>query len=197
MGDNIKSAIEIAMEKAKGIGEATDEERLKWKYIPEGERLAAKYLSEDFDLGIELRRYEEKAIKYVAEGALDILVRNVDLPKNESAKKNTKRAMEGIKAIKSDKVGVENIHSKLRRVFNHYLEQGEQQRKQAYETLKAEFGAKVQQAAQQQFGSMVGIRIDVARMPQFHEEWRKLLAQLDSQYLRLIGDYKQELLNAA
>jgi hypothetical protein len=34
---DIKSAREIAMEKAASIGEATAEERLEWKYLPEGE----------------------------------------------------------------------------------------------------------------------------------------------------------------
>ena len=43
MGD-IKSAREIAMEKVEKLEEATDEERLRWKYIPEGERLGARYL---------------------------------------------------------------------------------------------------------------------------------------------------------
>ncbi len=39
----------------------------------------------------------------------------------------------------------------------------------------------------------MGIKIDVERQPQFQEEWRKLLTQLDSQYLMLLNEYKQEL----
>ena len=35
MGD-IKSAFELAMEKIEKIGEVTEEERLRWKYVPEG-----------------------------------------------------------------------------------------------------------------------------------------------------------------
>ena len=41
MGD-IKSALEIAMEKVAKLGEATEEERLKWKHAPQGEELAAR-----------------------------------------------------------------------------------------------------------------------------------------------------------
>ncbi len=41
MGD-IKSAREIAMEKVEKLGEATEEERLKWKHIPKGEELATR-----------------------------------------------------------------------------------------------------------------------------------------------------------
>ena len=192
MGD-IKSALEIAMEKVERLGEATDEERLKWKYVPEGEKLAAKYLKQNLNLVAELSNYKENVIKYIKEGATDILIRNINLPKDDLARRNNKKAMEGLKSLKSDKIGVENIYSKMRSIFNHYIEQGEQQRKQAYERLKVEFEAKIQQAIQQQLGSVAGIKINVERQPQFQEEWRKIQTQLDSQYIKLLDEYKQEL----
>jgi hypothetical protein len=34
---DIKSAFEIAMEKINRLSEPTEEERLQWKYLPEGE----------------------------------------------------------------------------------------------------------------------------------------------------------------
>ena len=192
MGD-IKSALELAMEKIEKLDKATDEERLKWKYVPEGERLAAKYLKQDCNLAVELSQCEETVRRYIIEGAGDILIRNINLPRNDSAKRNNRRAMDGLKNLKSDKVGVENVYSKIRRIFNHYVEEGEQQRRQAYESLKTEFEAKLQQAVQQQLGSLVGIKVDVEKQPQFQEEWRKIQTQLDSQYLKLLDEYKQEL----
>jgi hypothetical protein len=192
MGD-IKSAREIAMEKVEKMGEVTEEERLRWKYIPEGEKLAARYLKQNLNLTTELSQYETNVTPYIKEGTTEILVRHINLPQNDLARKNNKKAMEGIKTLKKDKIGVENIYSKMRSIFNHYTEQGEQQRRQAYMQLKADFEAKVQQAIQQQMGSAVGLKIDVERQPQFQEEWRKLLVQLDSQYLTLLDEYKQEL----
>ena len=194
MGD-IKSAWEIAAEKMEKLGAMTEEERLKWLYVPMGEKLAAKYIKENCNLVAELSQYEEKARKYVMEGTKDILVRNIDLPRNDSARKKNKRAMDGLKTAINDKVAVENVFSKIRRIFDHYIGQGDQQRKQAYESLKAEFGAKVQQAMQQQLGSFVRAKIDVESQPEFHEEWRKLQTQLDSQYIKLLDEYKQELLS--
>ncbi|MFC1912738.1 hypothetical protein ACFLX7_00875 [Chloroflexota bacterium] len=195
MYDEIKSAYEIAMEKAEKIGEATDEERLMWKHVPEGEKLAALFIKQECNLVAELGQYQEAVRKYVAEGAVEVFVRNINLPQDDLAKKNNTRAMEGLKIAKSDKVSTENIFSKVRHVLNHYLEQGEQQRKQAYESVKAEFEAKIQQAMQQQkLGSVAGTNIDVERQPQFQEEWRKMRTQLDSQYLTLLNEYKQELL---
>ncbi len=196
MGD-IKSALEIAMEKVEKLGEATEEERLKWKYVPQGEQLAARYLKEDCNLVAELSQYQENVRKYIMEGAANIIIRNISLPKNDAAKGNNRRAMDGLKTLKSDKASVENVYSRIRSLFKHYAEQGEQQRKQAYQSLKTEFEAKIQQALQQQLGSLIGMKIDVERQLQFQQEWRKLQTQLDSQYLNLLNEYKRELSDIA
>ena len=191
--DEIKSAAEIAMEKAERLGEATDEERLEWKYVPEGRKLAAKYVKQGSNMVLELGKYEENVKKYIIRGASEVLIGNIGLPGSDIARKSNKKAMDGLKMVKSDKAGVENVFSKIRRIFDHYAGQGEQQKRQAYQSLKADFEAKMKQALQQQFGSYMGAKIDVERQPQFQEEWRKAQAQLNSQYLALLGEYKQEL----
>ncbi len=193
MGEEIKSALEIAMEKVERLGEVTEEERMKWKYVPEGEKLAARYLKQNLNILSEMGKFEEKVKGYVIEGAQDVLVRNVELPRSDYLRKKNKRVMEGIKLLKNDKVGAENVFSKMRRVFDHYVEQGEQQRNQAYESLKVDVEARIQQAVKQQMGSLANVRIDVENQPQFQEEWRRMLAQLDMQYTRLLDEYKQEL----
>ena len=194
---DIKSAYEIAMEKVEKIPKATDEELLKWKYIPEGEKLAAKYLKQDVDLIVELGKFEPKINNLVRHGIIATLVRNLNLPRTDLIKKTNKRIMDGIKAVKQDKVATENTFSQIRRLFSHYSEQGEQQRRQAYQQIKASFEVKLQQALQQQMGSSVaGIKIDVEKQPQFQEEWRKLLNQLDAQYIKLLEEYKHELLES-
>ncbi len=194
---NIKSAAEIAREKLEKLESATDEERLKWKYVPEGEKLAARYLKQNLNLVAELGNYEEKVLGYIKEGASEILVRNINLPQSDSARRTNKKAMDGLKTLKNDKVGVENIFSNMRNIFKHYAEQGEQQRNQAYASLKTELEAKVKQAMQQQLNPLMGMNIDVEKQPQFQEEWRQLQIKLDSQYIRLLDEYKQELLALA
>jgi len=193
MGEEIKSALEIAAEKVEKLGGITEEERLQWKYVPEGEKLAARYIKQGLNLLAELSQYEENARKYVIEGAQDILTRNFYLPKNDLARRNNKRAMDGLKILKRDKVSVENVYSRIRRVFDHYVEQGEPQRKQAYESLKAQVEARIQQALKQQLGPFAGIKVDVESQPQFQEEWRKVQAELDLQYFKLLDEYRQEL----
>ena len=193
MGE-IKSAREIAMEKIEKIGELTEEEKLKWKYFPEGEKLAARYLKHDADLASEMAKLDKKIIKIILQGASDVLIKNITLPKDEISKANTKRAMDGLKLLKTDKAALENVYSKIKRVFSHYSEQGEQQRQQAYESLKAEYEQKVMQALQKQLGSSASnLKIDIEKQPGFLEEWHKLKSRLDVQYVHVLEEFKQEL----
>ena len=192
---DIKSAYEIAMEKINKIESATAEEKMQWKFIPKGEELAAKYIKDDINLTAELSKYNDEERKYVVQGISAILTRNIDLPKNDAVKKNNRKAMDGIKLIKKDKTGVENVFSKIRYIFNHYTEQGEAQKKEAYEQVKEQFTMKLQQALQQQMGANARMNnIDVERQPQFQEEWRKMLIRLDSQYVQHLNEYKHDLL---
>lgn len=193
MGEEIKSALEIAMEKVEKLGEVTDEERRRWKNVPAGEKLAARYLKQNLNLLAELGKFDEGAKKYVIEGAQNVLIRNIEMPRNDFMRKKNKRVMDGVKLLKNDKVGAENVFSRMRRIFDHYVEQGEQQRSQAHESLKADVEAKIQQAVQQQTGSSANMKIDVESQPQFQEEWRRMLAQLDMQYTSVLNEYKKEL----
>ena len=191
--DDMKSALERAMERADSLGKASEEDRKKWKYIPEGEKLAVKCLEGDSDIISELSKYANDERDYIIEGAQQVLIMNIDLPRNDAIRAKNKRAMETIKEMKHDKVGVENVYTKIRRVFTHYEQEGEQQRKQAYEEVKRAVEAKLIQLLQQQKGQTTPMKIDIEKQPQFQQEWRRVLSQLDSQYLNLLDEYKQEI----
>ncbi len=191
MGE-MKSAFEIAMEKVARLDKPSEEEASRWKYAPEGKRLAADYLKDDVNLLAELGKFDERERTYVVEGIEEVLVSNVGLPANDAVRRNNKKAMEALKSIKSDKAATENVFSKMRRVFEHYENEGQQQKKQAYEMLKQNLQMKIQQAMQQQ-GMSPPARLNVEQQPQFQEEWRRTQAHLDSQYIRLLDEYKEEL----
>lgn len=190
----IKSALELAMEKAEKLGKASEEELIKWKYLPEGKRLAAGYLKGEYNLMAELAKYDDIVKNHIAKGAQDVFLREIGLPQDNKAKSTNKRAMEGIGLLKKDKVALENVYSKIRRIFKHYEEEGEGQRRQTYEMFKRDFQSKVQQAVQK-MGISMGVAIDVEKHPQFQEEWRKVKTQLDSQYHNAIDECKQEIIN--
>jgi len=190
--EELKSAFDIAMERAEKLGKASPEEIRKRDLVPQGEKLAARYLKGQCDLTVELSKYDDEARGYVAESVKKVLLRNLDVPKNEVVKRTTRRAMDGIKTLKDDKGGVENVYSKLRRLFKHYEDEGAQQRSQAYEELKQDFYRNLQQLAQQQ-GMPTGISINVESHPQFQEQWRLTLTKLDAQYRTLMEEYKLEI----
>jgi len=190
----IKSSVELAMEKAEKLGKASEEELIKWKYPPEGRRLAVDYLKGECNLMAELAKYDDIAKNHIAKGAQDVLLREIGLPGDNEAKSRNKRAMEGIGLLKKDRVALENVYTKMRRIFKHYEEEGEGQRKQTYEMLKRDFQSKLQQAVQK-MGISTGVAIDVEKHPQFQEEWRKVKTQLHSQYNDAINECKQEITN--
>ena len=194
--DEMKSALERAMERADRLGKASEEDRMKWQYLPEGEKLAADHMKGDSDLLAELGKYDDDARRHVVEGAQKVLVGSMDLPRSDGDKGRNKKAMEAIKELKRDKVGVENVFTKMRRVFNHYEQEGEQQRRQAYEEVKRDVEAKLRQAMQQS-GQEAPAKINVESQPQFQQEWRRVMSQLDSQYMNLLEEYKQEILGTS
>jgi hypothetical protein len=188
----IKSAFEIAMEKLNKIESSTEEERLEWEYLPKGEQLAGKYVKEDFDLFAALNEFTGSPRKFAIKGAAGVLARNISMPHNELIKKTNKKAMDALKVLKNDKGRAEAVFANIRRLFDHYGTQGEQQRKQALASLKSDFEDRLQEAAKQQ-GLAIAGKMDVEKQPQFQQEWRRLLTQLDSQYIKVLNEYKQEL----
>lgn len=59
----MKTALERATEKAEALGRASEEELRKWKCIPAGESLAARYLKGEANLIAELSRHDDSAKK--------------------------------------------------------------------------------------------------------------------------------------
>lgn len=192
MGE-IKTAAEIAREKLEKIGEPTEEERLKWKYGPEGEKLAALYLRENINLENEIGKFDTKARQIIVDGINDILVRNITLPRNETAQKINIKSIDGLKALKKDKAALENVFTKMTQILNHYVQEGTKQKKEAYAALKAEYEEKIQEAVRKQTGVNARMNIDVEKQPQFQEDWQQLQAQMEAQYTRALDEYKKEL----
>jgi hypothetical protein len=190
---DIKSFREIAMERVASIGEASEEDQLKWKYIPEGEKLASSCLNDNREINTELDKYDKKAREFVLKGAEKVFISNINIPKNDVIKGINAKAMHNLQSIKKDKNAVKEIYDKLNYIFEHYNTQGKQQRDQSYELLKQDFQNKIEQALAKQLGTKNNLEINVEALPQFQEEWRKVTSQLDNQYNNYLNEYKQEL----
>ncbi len=190
---DMKSAYERAMERVQGLGEASNEEKAKWKYAPQGEAFAARYMKGKFDLALELAQLDPLAQKYVISAAFQSVLSNIEIPRTKEMKANTETALEGMRSLKKDKNTLESVMGKIKYILNHYEQDGAHQREQAFQQLKQDFQARVQNAVQQQMGTSMPIEVDVERQPQFQQEWRATLVQIESQYYKLLDDYKKEL----
>jgi len=190
---DIKSAREIAQQKIDSIGEPTEEDRLRWKYIPQGEKLAVECLNKKIDIDKELRGFEEKTGRYVKKGMEGVLLANINLPQNEVIKDKNEVIIDCLGHIKNDKAALKEVIEGIEQIFEHYSGQGEQQRKQVYENLKIGYTQKLQQAVEKQLGTADGVDMDVEKLPQFQEEWRQAQAQLDLQYINLLNEHKNQL----
>ncbi|MBM3143067.1 MAG: hypothetical protein FJ005_08550 [Chloroflexi bacterium] len=192
----MKSAWEKAMEKVEKLGKLSEEELKQLEHQPAGNKLAAKYLQEtDYNLDAELTKYKGTGVrKYVLQGAQEIFLRNILLPKDEHDMQATRRAMTGLRLLKENKNLVDTILDRITNLLNYYG----QARQQTYLQFKKDFEAKLQEtnkALQQQMG--VKVRIESERHPQFLEEWRRINSQLDAQYEKVLEEHKQQILKIA
>ena len=198
--EEIKSALEIALEKAKGIS-VPEKEIEKDTALEQGKKLAAEYLKNPkFNLSAKLTDLSGQEIKdknrnYILEGAISVFLKNIVLPENKEKKKENLRAMEGLFILKKEKDKLRDFFAETDQFFDDYLEQ----RKQLYEHLRKKYEQALRQNEQikileEQFKQQgLKLRIAVEQNPQFQQEWRALLSQLDHDYNTQLDSVKQQL----
>jgi hypothetical protein len=189
----MKSAWEKALEKVEKLGKLSEEELKQLEYQPAGNKLAAKYLQEiDYDLDAEMMKYKGTGVrKYILQGAQEIFLHSIILPKNEYDMQTTRRAMAGLRLLKDNKKLLDTVLDRITNLLNYYA----QARQQTYLQFKKDFEAKLRehnQAMQQQPGA--NARIEPEQHPQFIEEWRRINSQLDAQYEKALEEHKQQVL---
>ncbi|WP_457755714.1 DUF6657 family protein [Thermodesulfatator indicus] len=188
MGDEIKSALEIALEKAAKIGKASKEELRKEKLEKEGRRLAARFLQEkDFNLLKAIAAISPEDKPVVLRAAVDTLVRNIVFPRDELALSDIEKALKGLEVIFIDFPQVKELTAEIKKLLTLYL----QQQKQLFEQFKIQFKSQmgeIEEALKQQYGQSV--KIEPEMLPQFQEEWGKVKGQLEAQYKRQLDYFK-------
>lgn len=194
MDNEIRSSEDIVREKVASLGDITPEDRLRWKHIPEGEKLAVRYLAEPsgVDLAMEISQYDPAGQKWLIKGIESVLLKNIELPRNDTIRARSERAMAGLGILKQDKHATDRVLGKIRNLFDHYSGPGARQRQQAYEAFKAGFRKQLQQALNQ-MGVSASIGANVESLPQFREEWRRQEIRLEEEYQRMLDEYRKEL----
>ena len=192
MGE-MKSAWQIAMEKADKLGKVSPDELNSIKYVPEGNRIASLFiLDEKSDLLSELAKFPPgDPARFIKKGIDEILVRNITLPRNDEDARKTNRAMAGLRLIKENKKQLESVLGLVNTLVNQY--------QVALQQTYAEFKKKAEVTIQQASRTMRPQRGD--QVPpeqklqlQLQEEWRMVHSELDAQYDRALDEHRRKIL---
>lgn len=105
MGE-LKSAWEIAQERANRLGRLSAEEKEqqeRQRYRQTGQALAQKWLdsSQQLDIAVELNKYEEQERDIIKQSAIEHLARVIELT-NTQGINNVKRIIEAISSLKPE-----------------------------------------------------------------------------------------------
>ncbi|OGR05934.1 MAG: hypothetical protein A3K23_05970 [Desulfobacca sp. RBG_16_58_9] len=189
----IKSALELALEKAEQYGRATKEELTRDRYRDQGRQLAVDFLKDGGDLDAALGSIPAAA-QGEARGAIkEVLLRNIILPRNGEIDPRMAQALEGLMSVAQDKKAMARQKAELEQLLQNFL----QVRNNAYQQLKARFGAgigQMQRALEAQMRQRV--KLEVEQLPQFQEEWRKFQGQLLDQFEPVLEDLKERMMRA-
>ncbi len=192
MGE-MKSAWQIAMEKADKLGKVSPDELNSIKYVPEGNRIASLFIQDEkSNLVSELAKFPVgDATRFIKKGIDEILVRNITLPHNDEDTRKTNRALAGLRLIKENKKQLESILGLVNTLVNQY--------QIALQQTYAEFKKKAETTIQQASRTMRPQRGD--QMPleqklqlQLQEEWREVHSELDAQYDKALDEHRRKIL---
>jgi hypothetical protein len=189
----MKSAFEKAMEKADLVQKASPDQLKKIEHVSSGNTIGARYVRGDVrDIVAELSSYDTETRAHLVIGVKETLARNLSLPLDPPSKNTAEKALKGLLDLFGDKAAIKQVCDQIQHLLTYY----EQAAQQEYLRFKQQFAAMLNDPRNplaMQIGP--GFSGDIERLPQFREEWRKVRAQLDSQYEQALYDQKQMLLN--
>ena len=183
MGD-IKSAWEIAMEKAEKLGKLSPEElkrQRRHELAPVGQALADRYLGGLglWQLRVELDRYKGEERDLVTEALVSTLVQGIELGNNERLAK----VIEGISGLKEDeKTEIGEIKGQVERLFREYQEVEQKERQETEDSVR---GILHQLRIS---GSAIG-----AINPKVMPEWQQALDGFAEPYIIKLEELKERL----
>ena len=168
----IKSALEIAMERAEKIGSLSREELEAQRFEEMGKRTAAAYLNGKIEsLQEGLKDIPGQFLHVVLEGVSDVLLRNIVLPRDSHQWTGIKRALNGLVEIKGSIASqivpqMEYLLKNYEQTVAHYKEQFTQQ-------VKSRMGE----------GGATGMDVnELNALASMQEEWEQISAEISQQF---------------
>lgn len=189
----IKSALELALEKAESYGKASPEEMAAAQYQEQGRHLAVKFLKGEGDLEAELKNLAPEAQEAALLAIKEVFLRNIGLPRDEELDERLDRALAGLLLVAGNQNNMARLQAELQQLLQQFL----QFRNNAMQQLKVRFSqnlGQMQRAMEAKTGQRV--HLEAEHLPQFQEEWRRFLGSLQDQFEPMLDQLKERMLRA-
>lgn len=181
----IKSTMDLVMERAARIGKASTEELRKEEARKKGVLLTVDYMEgKTENLLNELQGHDKDVQVDVLQGMAETILRNIFLPRDEIQQERTAKAVDGLKTLDNGG-GIGAICTEITNILGGYLQHREQLRGQLEEQIKKHYENLM---AQQQ-----GMQPDPNQQPKFQEEWNRVETELNSQYGNALEQLKLQI----
>jgi len=187
---DIKSALELALEKAEHYGKASAEEMAAAQSQEQGSQLAVQYLRGEGDLAADLKKLPPQAQPAAKSAVKEVFLRNIGLPRENTIDPRQDRALEGLVLVAENPKDMARLQTELEQILQQFL----QIRQNAMQQLKGRFAGGVEQmqrAMEAQYRQRVNL--DAEHLPQFQEEWRRFLGQLNDQFEPMLEGLKDRM----
>ncbi|MDY0390116.1 MAG: hypothetical protein RBQ88_04240 [Desulfobulbus oligotrophicus] len=186
----IKSTMDLVLERAARMGVATPEEMQHEESLKKGMQCTADYLNDaESSLPDILGKQEASQQEAVRKGMLASLLRNLFLPLDEVGTKRIDRAVRGLLELNPHAPDVAAACQELQSIVRQYA----QHRQQLYDQLKEQMRMQIEQLLMRKGLSSDGMHIDPTMEPQFKEQWSRLEMDLDRQYGQALEQFKTQL----
>lgn len=187
---DIKSALELALEKAEQYGRASREEMELAQYQEQGRRLAVQFLKGEGDLEADLKGLPPQIQPAARMAIKEVFLRNLGLPRENAVDPRQDRAVEGLLRVAENPKAMATLQTELGQILQQFLHF----RSNALQQLKARFAASVGQMQQNMEAKYrQPMNVDVERIPQFQEEWLRFKGQLQQQFEPVLANLKEKM----
>ncbi|MHB8810834.1 MAG: hypothetical protein ACYC9M_12610 [Desulfobulbaceae bacterium] len=188
---DIKSTMDLVMERAARIGKASREELQQDEAKKKGMQLAVDFLEDRIGgLFDAIADFEPAMQVIVRSGAAENLLRNIFLPRDETQRARIDKAIRGIIDLSKNAGDVLSICREVQNILAGYTQHVEELRRQLEEQIRMQYEHLL---AQQKGMPREKMKFDPTLQPKFKEEWSRIEGELNSQYNKALQQLKTEL----
>jgi hypothetical protein len=188
----IKSTMDLVMERAARMAADAPDVDERDDVRRQGMKMAAEFLDGGMDSLMaalqELPADEQMAAR---KGMVEVLLRNILLPRDDTAKERADKAAGGIVELGGGAGDLASICAEIQHILGQYNQHREQLKQQLEEQVKMQYE---QLLAQQAAGMQAdGLSPEMALQAKIKEEWSRLEGELNDQYTQALDQHKQTL----